>query len=72
MSKNEIRKSFRYNLNKHCYVFMGYWLNKRDFDEKIIHIVWFEFRTMRFALDIEFNTKRKYYFHIYPIIKRSK
>ena len=49
-------------------IYLGYWINKNHFD-KIINVLWFEFRIGRFAIDIEFNTDRKYYFHIYPIFK---
>ncbi len=49
-------------------IYFGYWINKNHFD-KIINVLWFEFRIGRFAIDIEFNTARKYYFHVYPIFK---
>ena len=53
-------------------IYFGYWINKTDFwntSKKYHHIIWFEFRIGRFAIDIEFNTNRKYYFHFYPFYK---
>ena len=70
-SKNQVKqcklkKSFLFF--KYFKLHFGYWINKSHFD-KLIHIVWFEFRVGRFAIDIEFNTNRKYYFYFYPFYK---
>ena len=71
-----MRHNLRFNksitLFHYIFIYFGYRINETDFwntSKKYTHIIWFEFRVGRFAIDIEFNTARKYYFHFYRFYK---